>query len=164
MSLIRTPVRWLLDLTGHFPAALQPGLFAAAVLFIAWLLLRRRRSLWNRSVRYVSVTADFIVGLMLLPEYAWTSAQRSRGQTPGTLVLAGGRVAERVLDHAASAYERHGPVPKAGRVPLVWAVIFCVLSLAVHWLMLRTPASGVTQFAGKIWEHWSSFDHWAHGT
>lgn len=161
MSLIRIPARWLIDFTGHFPAALQPGLFAAAVLLIAWLLLRRRRALWNRSVRCASISADVIVGLLLLPEYAWTSAHRARGQAPGPLVQAGGRVSERVLDHAASAYERHGPVPATGRPPLVWSAIFCLLSLGVHWLMLRTPSNGLTQFAGNIWVHWSSFDNWA---
>jgi hypothetical protein len=163
MSLIRIPVRWLADFTGHFPVAVQPGLFVAALLFIAWLLLRRRRPIWNGSVRGAAVTADLIVGLLLFPEYAWTSAQRARGRTPGPLAETGSRLAERVLDNAASAYERHGRVPTVGRPPLLWAVFFCLLSLAMHWLMLRTPVNGFTQFAGTVWNHWSSFDQWARG-
>jgi hypothetical protein len=161
MSLIRTPSRWLVDITGHFPTAVQPGLFGAIVLLIGWLLLRRRRPVWNGSIRLASAVADFTVGLMLLPEYAWTSARRAKGQTPSALALVGSQLAERVLDRAAVAYERHSHVRVTGRPPLVWAILFCVTSLVAHWLMLRTTPSGITLFAAKIWGYWSSFDDWA---
>jgi hypothetical protein len=164
MPLIRTPALWLIDLTGHFPQAIQPGLFAAVVLFIGWLLVRKHRLIWNGAVRCTSVAIDLAIRIILLPEYAWTRSRRVQGHLPGALAVTSGQLAERVLDRAALAYERHGPVKSAGRrPPIVWAAIFCLVSLLVHWLMLRMPPTGTTQFAAKAWGYWLTFDTWAHG-
>ena len=163
MPLIRLPVQWLLSLTGHLPAAAQPGVFAVIVLLLSWLLVRRRRSVWNRAIRYGSIVMDVSFGLILLPEYAWTTARRASGRAPAELALTVGPVAERALDCAARAYQRHGPVTTAGRPPLKTAIAFVLISLLVHWLMLRTPANSLSAFAGHLWGYWSSFGAWAHG-
>ena len=163
MTLIRLPAEWLLSITGHFPAAVQPGVFAVIVLLLSWLLVRRRRSVWNRAVRYGSLIVDWLLGLVLLPEYAWTSARRASGRPPAELALTVGPVAERALDGAARAYEHHGPVATSGRPPLVWPAIFIGLSLLVHWLMMRTSSGGLSVFAGHLWGYWSSFGNWARG-
>jgi hypothetical protein len=164
MSLVHIPAHWVSDITGHFPAPIQPGLYATICLLILWLLIRRRRPIWNTLIRWASVTADLTVGLILLPEYMWTRARRAHGQMPALLAVTGSPIAERALDRAAGAYERHGRIKVTGRPPLVSAGLLCLASLALHWLMLRPGAQGPPEFAAKIWSYWASFSHWTqHG-
>ena len=119
MTLIRIPAQWISDITRHFPVPIQPGLYAAICLLILWLVIRRRRPIWNALVRWGCVAADLIIGAVLLPEYMWTRSRRTRGQAPGMLAVTAGPVAERALDRAAVIYERHGHTKVTGRPPLI---------------------------------------------
>lgn len=162
MTLIRIPAQWISDITRHFPVPIQPGLYAAICLLILWLVIRRRRPIWNALVRWGCVAADLIIGAVLLPEYMWTRSRRTRGQAPGMLAVTAGPVAERALDRAAVIYERHGHIKATGRPPLIWVALFCVASLGLHWLMLRPGPGihGMPQIAVKVWGYWSSFNQW----
>lgn len=160
MGLLRVPAHWISDITSHFPAPVQPGLYAAICLLILWLLIRRRRPLWNLLVRWTCVGADLALGLILLPEYLWTRSRRAQGKPPAMLAVAGSPLAERTLDQAGRVYERHGHVRVTGRPPLISAALLCVVSLGLHWLMLKPGGQGASQFAAKVWGYWSSFSDW----
>jgi len=164
MALIRIPAQWISDITRNFPLPIQPGLYAAICLLILWLVIRRSRPIWNALIRSGCIAADLTIGFVLLPEYMWTRARRARGKTPGMLAVTASPVAERALDRAAGAYERHRRVKITGRPPLVWAALLCLVSLGLHWLMLRPGGHGPPEFASRVWSYWSSFSHWAkHG-
>jgi hypothetical protein len=161
MIIMRVPAHWVANITWHFPAAIQPGLYAAICLLVLWILIRRGRPIWNTLVRWTCVATELAVGLVLLPEYMWTRVRRTQGKAPALLAVTCGQVAERTLDRVANTYERHGHIKLTGRPPLIWAGLFCVASLGLHWLMLRPGTHGAPEFAAKVWSYWSSFNHWA---
>jgi hypothetical protein len=160
MFIIRDPAQWVFDITRHFPAAVQPGLYLAICLLLLWLLIRRGKPIWNALVRWGCVAMDLTIGLILLPEYVWTRTRRTQHRMPATLAVTGSPVAERALDRVAISYERHGHIKVTGRPPLIFAALFCVASLGLHWLMLRPQSHGAQEFAARVWGYWASFDRW----
>jgi hypothetical protein len=163
MELLRRPTEWLVDLTQRFPEPVQPGLFAAICLFLAWALVRRRRVWWNRAVRLCSGALDSAIGLALFPEYLWTTARRARGLLPGTLAMATQPIAERLLSTTGALYESHSPVPRSGHPPIWSPIILLAASLVIHWGMQQVPNSEYTSLAGSLWGYWVSLSNWAHG-
>lgn len=122
MFLIRDPVRWLADTVIRFPEAVRPGLFIALVILVWWFLLRRSRPAWRLGVRSACAMTDLSIGFALLAEYGWTRHRRSQGIPAASAAVAGGQVAERVLDRAADIYEKMTPVKSTGhwRTPVIW--------------------------------------------
>ena len=67
---------------------------------------------------------------------------------------------ERLTRRGESTSDRHGHVRVTGRPPLISAALLCVVSLGLHWLMLKPGGQGASQFAAKVWGYWSSFSDW----
>ena len=106
---VTAPAQWLVRELSFLPDALRPGLLLAAALLLVWFVVAQQGvpRVWHGAWRAVAVATDRTVGLVLLPEYAITRHRRAQGQGPGSTVLAAGRVADDVLEAAASLYQRH---------------------------------------------------------
>lgn len=163
MPLIQVPTRWLLEVVMKFPLAVRPGLFIALVILVCWILLRRRRSVWGRSLRIACVAIDLSIGLVLLAEYHWTQHRRHQGKRAAELAIACGSVAERMLDGLAGRYGRPAPSATVGhwRTPLIWGVLICALSVLLYRLQLHTPPNEPALLAAHVWQYWSSLSNWA---
>jgi hypothetical protein len=160
VGFLRPPTSWLLGIADRFPAAVQPGVFVGLLLLLIWLVVRARRSLYNLIVRLLCLVVDFFVGLLLLPEFAWTRVQRSRGIVPGALTLASGRVAERILDVVADSYAAHPLVPISRRPPVILIILVLVAFGVDYWLMHKTPPNTATRFAFHVWHYWAQVKNW----
>lgn len=163
MAILRVPASWVLSITGHFPVAIQPGVYLGLIIVLIWAVTRARRPIYNALLRLSALTVDFVVGLVLLPEFAMTRAQRANGGAPGAAALVGGRVAEKVLDTAANVYVAHPFVRISKRPPLVLIALLLIASGVDYWLLHKAPPNTATKIAHNIWSYWIQFKTWTHG-
>jgi hypothetical protein len=163
MGILRVPAWWLLGIARHFPTAVQPGVYLAMIILLIWAVFRGRRPIYNAALRLTAVTTDFVVGLVLLPEFAVTRVRRANGGAPGGLTLAGGRVAEKLLDTAADIYAAHPLVRISKRPPLLLIALLLVASGVEYWLLHKTPPNSATRVAHEIWKYWVQFERWTRG-
>jgi hypothetical protein len=163
MAILRVPASWLTGIAGHFPLDVQPGVCIGILILLLWLLTVARRSAWNALVRVACLMTDFAVGLLLLPEFAWTRARRAHGEAPGTLAVVGGRVADRALDTAADAYDAHPLMKFRWALPAVLIVLLLIGSGFDYWLIHQSPPSRATLDAGDVWRCWVEFNNWTRG-
>ena len=164
MGVLRAPAAWLLNIADHFPRAVQPGIYLTLVILLIWMLTRARRPIYHVVLRVACLAVDLLIGLLLLPEYAFTRAQRAAGGRPGPLVLAGGQAAEKVLDGAADAYQAHPLVRIAKRPPLTLIALLIVASYVDYWLLHKTPPNTAIKVAHNIWNAWAHFVTWVRGS
>ncbi|MGH3264973.1 MAG: hypothetical protein ACRDNS_23615 [Trebonia sp.] len=164
MGLLRAPASWLLSIADRFPVAVQPGIYLALLILLVWALTRARRPIYNAALRVACLAADLVIGLLLLPEYAFTRAQRAAGGAPGPLMLAVGRAVERVLDGAADLYAAHPLVRIAKRPPLVLIVLLIAVSYLDYWLLHQAPPNTAIKVSHNIWSAWVQFATWTRGS
>jgi hypothetical protein len=163
MAILRVLASWLLGIANHFPARVQPGVYIALIILLLWIVVRALRPLWNALIRLLCLAVDFGVGLVLLPEFVWTRAQRARGCWPGPLTLASGRVAEYVLDVAADVYEMHPFRRISKRPPLVLIALLLIASGVDYWLLHKSPPGTASRYAADTWRYWVQFRNWTDG-
>lgn len=129
-------MQWLDQPLESLSDALLFGIFLAALLAIAWFVFVQRGMphVWRGGCRTTACMVDFIVGMLLLPEYVLTTRRRRRGQPPGPGTLLAGEIADRVLDGAASMYERHPRQTMAWK-KFPWKVCSLIVAgCAAAWL------------------------------
>ena len=163
MALLRALASWLLGIVGHFPVAERPGVYIGLLILLIWAVVRASRPTYNVLLRLACLSVDFVVGLLLLPEFAFTRVQRANGDAPGSVILASSRVAEKVLDAAADVYAAHPVVRIKKRPPIFLIVLLLVASVADYWLLHKAPPNSATKIAHNIWKYWVQFEKWTHG-
>jgi hypothetical protein len=163
MAILRSLASWLFGITSHFPVDVRPGVYIGLIVLLIWAIVRARRPIYNALLRFICVGVDFVVGLLLLPEFAFTRVQRANGDTPGPVILASSRVAEKVLDGAAGVYESHPFVRIKKRPPIFLIVLLLVASGVDYWLLHKSPPNSATKFAHEVWKYWVQFGGWTHG-
>lgn len=163
MPPVQNAIRWLIDIVGKFPLAVRPGLLIALTLLIGWILIRRVGPAWRLCVRSACAVTDLSIGLVLLAEYHWTQHRRRQDKPAAEAAITGGKVAERILDYAANAYDSLKPVAAKGRwrTPIIWGLIFCGASILLYQLGLHNPAKAPSQLAAHVWQYWTWLAHWA---
>jgi hypothetical protein len=163
MAVVRGLAAWLLGIVRHFPVAAQPGLYLVLLVLIIWAVVRARRPIYNALLRLSCLSVDAAVGLLLLPEFAFTRVQRANGEAPGPVILASSRVAEKVLDSAAGAYEAHPFVGIKKRPPIFLIVLLIAASIVDYYLLHKAPPNSASKFARNVWNSWVQFGKWTEG-
>ena len=162
MGLLQGLTARLVNVVGLLPDAVGPGAFLSLIVLIAWVILRARRPFSTWLIRTIDIATDGLIGLLLLPEYLWTSHRRTRGLPPGSLALAGGGVAERTLDTAAKSYRDHPRAPLGSRPPLITCAVLCGLSIVLY-LMIKHGSTDSGSAARQVWAKWGDLQAWATG-
>jgi hypothetical protein len=85
MTALRSVCESVLIVVPLFPESIQPGVFLSFVLLLLWLIVKRRKVIWNAVMRAVAYCVDAFVGGILVAEFALTSYRRNRGDHPGEI-------------------------------------------------------------------------------
>lgn len=163
--MLLAPVKLVIQLISFLPEALRPGVFLALVVLLAWFVFVQRGlpSLWHAICRGAARIVDLLVGVLVLLEYALTTARQRRGESPGNATMVVSNVAERVLDGAGGLYERHTrEAIKWKRPP--WIVCGVVIAVCgVAWLVMDLTDNGspVKQELSSVYDHWRDVEAWA---
>jgi hypothetical protein len=159
------PAQWLVRAVANLPDALRPGVFLALIIVLLWFLFVRRGlgALWQALCRGAANAVTVLVGLVLLPEYAMTTARRRRGEAPGRIALVMARPSEMILDGAASLHERHQEKKKRSSKPPWKLSLFVIVAAAAAWITMdslpaREPAK---RDLARIYQHWRDVEVWA---
>jgi len=157
--------KWAVRQVTWLPVALRPGVLLALIVAIAWLVFVRPRApaLWHASCRLVARGTEFVVGLVVLPDYIIASSRRRRDAT----VAVGPTVLDRgtrpVLSRADAVYERHRRDPlRLSALP--WPLLLAIVAIfASAWLVMdHLPVT--TPFRhelSNVFQYWRDVEDWA---
>jgi hypothetical protein len=185
LNALTAPLEWIVQAIAWLPEALRPGVFLALVVLILWFVLVRHAvpDLWHAVCRGLARLVDLCVGLVLLPEYAITTARRRRGEPPAQWAFALGGIADVLLDGAAWLYERNEravqperpqqeeaeegspPATAAARKRVPWKTCTAiVLVCAGAWVTMdeASPKDIAKYRLAQAFDPWRDVEAWAH--
>jgi hypothetical protein len=165
--MIDFPVVLLVRVAELFPDGFRPGVFCAEIVTIAWALHNYGIAAWHVTCRSVAWTVDAAIGVLVLPDFLFSSYLRKHQARPPYLLVLSGNVTERMLDGLATFYGQHDKaLTKKRQVSAYpWTVSAVLLAIPlVSWLILdqtTDKSAAFQQHQLHVWSYWTKLQTWA---
>jgi hypothetical protein len=167
MTVLGSPLGWLLDDLAFLPLWVRPWVLALLVVAVVWFVFFRSgpKRVAVLGVRMVLLVGVVVLTIPLAVEYANTRRRRAAGNPPGSLASAASDIAEAVSLNLADVDRRLAKTQYPNRRwPRKTMGLLAGAGLLSWIAFAASPAlAAPTSVGGKAYSWWQDFEHWAGG-